>query len=77
MTSTTQQSAVSTPPEILKMLRQREGLDANDSSKDDALDALTPDEKFRNVIAWQFGDGAWSGTILSWAAQCGVQLDIK
>jgi hypothetical protein len=67
--------AAETPIEILKVLRQRNGLDENDASTDDELNAQSPEQKFREVITWHLGDGSWAGSILSWAAQCGVKLD--
>lgn len=62
------------PIEILKVLRKRQDLDEGDTSADEELNALSPEEKFREVVTWHLGDAAWAGTILSWAAQCGVKL---
>lgn len=64
-----------TPKHILTKLRQRAGLGSQDSSADAELHAMEPLDKLRNVIAWEIGDPAWADQFLTWAKDCGIQIN--
>jgi hypothetical protein len=53
------------PEYILKMLRQRRGLDANDKSRDDVLNSMSMDQAFDEVCNWN-GLINYGGTIRGW-----------
>ena len=57
-----------------QIVRQRWGLDDNDTSKDDAIDRLPPRDVFEHMCGWQFGDPSWAGTILGWLNACGYDV---
>lgn len=63
------------PLHILKRLRQRAELEANDSSKDAELLAQDPMTKLRNVVAWELGHSEWADQFLTWAKECGITVD--
>ena len=53
------------PERILKVLRQRNGLDENDTSMGTELKAYSPAEAFSNVLEWE-GICGYDHKILSW-----------
>lgn len=53
------------PEYILKKLRQREGLEPNDTSMDDMLNGLSPEIVFKEVCDWE-GMIGYSSSILGW-----------
>lgn len=53
------------PEYILKMLRQRRGLDANDKSRDDVLNSMSMDKAFDEVCNWN-GLINYGGVIRGW-----------
>lgn len=65
---------MSTPQDILKILRQRHDLDENDKSHDEEFRNMGPMEKLREVTAWELGDPTWADQLLTWAIQCGIEL---
>lgn len=63
-----------TPDYIKTKLRQRMGLEKNDSSNDDEIEKMTADEKFSEVIAWELGAPTWAAQLLEWAKDCGLEI---
>ncbi|WP_346938066.1 hypothetical protein [uncultured Clostridium sp.] len=62
--------------EIMKYLRQREGLNKYDFSNDDEINKMSPNEAFDNVVKWNGLLGGYSNTIKSWVKEIyGVDLD--
>ncbi len=50
----------------MKYLRQREGLDENDTSMDNELNKLSPNEVFTEVCIWNGLMGNYDETIKGW-----------
>lgn len=67
-------SKTTTPEHILKKLRQREGLEADDRSRDDELNTMPPMSKLRALAAWELGSPDWADQFVTWAKQCGIQI---
>lgn len=63
-----------TPAHIMKTLRQRNGIAADDTSFDAELDAMPPLQKLRAVAAWELGSPDWADQFITWATQCGIQI---
>lgn len=62
--------------EIMRYLRQREGLNKYDFSKDDELNQMTPNEVFDNVVKWNGLMGGYTETIKDWVKEIyGVNLN--
>lgn len=62
--------------EIMRYLRQREGLDEYDFSKDEELNQMSSNEVFDNVLKWNGLVGGYSYTIKKWIKEIyGVDLD--
>ncbi len=62
---------MNTPEHILRVIRQRRGLDDNDTSQDSKIDALTPRKKLRALAGWELGDEGWADVFIEWANDCG------
>ena len=53
------------PEYIMRMLRQRLGLEPNDTSRDEELSLMTPSDAFEEVLEWN-GLIGFSSTIKAW-----------
>ena len=53
------------PEYIMKKLRQRLGLEENDTSMDMEINMYTPNEAFEEVLLWE-GFVGWSGCFKMW-----------
>ena len=61
---------------ITQYLRQRIGLDRNDSSKDNIFDSYSPSTAFSEVVKWNGLLGSYDETIKAWVYDIyGVDLD--
>lgn len=64
------------PEDILKMLRQRKGLEENDTSIDDKLNDMSKNKAFREVLNWKGFLGSWDVDIKNWIKNIyGIDLD--
>ena len=64
------------PKNIMYELRQREGLDKNDTNKDDQLNSLSKNEVFREVLYWNGLLGGYDHTIKAWVKDIyGIDLN--
>jgi hypothetical protein len=64
------------PENIMKYLRLREGLEADDTSLDEDLNILSSKEAFREVCRWNGLLGGWDDTIKGWIKNIyGIDLD--
>lgn len=64
------------PEYILRYLRQRQGLEENDTSMDDGLNAMPPKNAFRDVLEWHGMIGGWDSLIIGWIKDIyGVDLE--
>lgn len=62
--------------EIMRCLREREGLSKYDFSKDEELNQMSPNEVFDNVVKWNGLLGGYSDTIKGWIREIyGVDLN--
>jgi hypothetical protein len=63
------------PEYILAKLRQRQGLDENDTSEDDSFISMDPDQVFDEVCNWE-GLIGYGETIREWISDIyGVNFD--
>lgn len=67
-------ATVPTPEYIMRRLRQRNEVQADDHSHDAELSALPPLEKLRHVAAWELGSPDWADQFITWAKACGIQI---
>lgn len=58
---------------VIGVLRKRSGLDESDSSEDQEILDVTPEQAFREVCGWTFGDQRWAGDIIGWLRGCGFK----
>ena len=54
------------PEYIMKSLRQRRGLEPNDTSDDDYIRHMEPDRAFSEICRWNGLPGDWCEVIKSW-----------
>lgn len=60
---------------IMEILRQRLGLDEDDTSRDEEINIYTPSEAFEEVLTWE-GFLGYAYTIKSWIKDIyGIDLD--
>jgi len=55
-------------------MRQRLGLDENDTSKDKYLEQMKPFDRVKLIIGWEFGDESWGDTFKEWCDSQGLYL---
>jgi len=53
-------------------LRQRLGLDENDTSRDEYILSLPSMRRVELLSGWYFGDEAWAGTFKEWCESQGI-----
>ena len=68
---------LATPAHIMSRLRQRRGLSPDDGSMDAELEALSPADKLREVIAAELGDVATAEKVAAWALDCGMMTALQ
>lgn len=62
------------PEYILKVLREREGMEEDDTSMDETFQDYNPDEVIRHMLEWE-GICGYTSTILGWIADIyGIKL---
>ena len=54
------------PEYLLQKIRRVNGLEENDTSKDNEFNNKSVDENFADIIQWEFGDRRWGEVILKW-----------
>lgn len=64
-----------TPNYLMRDIRQRLGLDENDTSRDTEIEAMTPEKKLRAVVGWHLGDEQWANDFINWAVALGVTIE--
>lgn len=63
------------PNYIMEYVRQRLGLETNDTSKDHEINEMTANEVFTDICGWKFGYSSWAATIKEWVDDIyGVEL---
>ena len=58
----------------IKMLRQRLGLEEDDQSRDESIQAMSPRERVRMLSGWELGDPTWADVFESWFREQGLVL---
>ncbi len=61
---------------ILQKLRQREGLEPNDTSMDDKFKGMRPYDVLDEVLHWE-GFFGYTGQIISWIKDSGYEVKEK
>ena len=61
----------------MQILRKRENLKENDKSKDELFESYSSEMVFRELVAWEFGDPGWAGTIHGWLNQAGYEVKAR
>lgn len=65
------------PEYVMTYLRARRGLEPNDTSEDDAINAMSVSEALSEVMAWNGLLGGWAGQIKGWIKDIyGIDLDM-
>ncbi len=60
--------------QVMKILRQRNGLEKEDTSQDSDLQEMTPPHAFRECCGWRLGDPEWAREIVDLLHGCGYIL---
>lgn len=55
-------------------MRQRLGLDENDSCKDKYIESISPLERVRLIAGWYLGGGGWADTFVEYFKSQGLYL---
>jgi hypothetical protein len=55
-------------------MRQRLGLEPEDTSRDDYIDKMTPHERLRLICGWELGYGEWADSFIGWAKDAGFKI---
>ncbi|WP_373166262.1 hypothetical protein [Agathobaculum sp. Marseille-P7918] len=64
------------PEYIIRYLRQRKGLDKDDTSLDEQLQAMSPSDVFAKILEWNGLLVGWDCTIKGWIKDIyGIDLD--
>lgn len=64
------------PEYIIRYLRQRKGLDVDDTSHDEQLYAMSPSDVFAETLEWNGLLGGWDSQIKGWIMGIyGIDLD--
>jgi len=59
---------------FIQDMRQRLGLGPDDSSRDDDIEKMTPEQRLALLCGWHLGDPHWSRSFLSWARDAGFKI---
>jgi hypothetical protein len=62
------------PIYCINAIRQRKGLEEDDTSKDDEILLMTPMDRLRDVCGWYLGDSTWADAFVDWARDCGMEV---
>lgn len=64
------------PEYIIRYLRQRKGLDVDDTSHDEQLHAMSPSDVFAETLEWNGLLGGWDYQIKDWIKGIyGIDID--
>ncbi len=65
------------PEQILTILREREGLEWNDTSNDVHFNNMTPRKAFQEMCIWEFGSSTYAGWFITTARDCGFTVEVS
>lgn len=63
------------PLHIIEILRQRNGLDINDTSKDEQILKMQPTEMVRECVTWELGYPSWADYFAKLMKDCNAKLE--
>lgn len=58
----------------ISKMRGRLGLKADDASRDDQIEAMTPMQRLELIAGWEMGYPGWGHTIINWARDAGFEV---
>ena len=67
-------SARSPMDDIIDILRQRRGMEPDDTSDDADIRTMKPRRAFEECCGWHLGDPQWAGEILRWIKGAGYTV---
>jgi len=62
------------PDYMMKILRQRRGLNENDCSEDREIEIMNPISVVEECAAWILGDSAWANIFIQWIEDTGSRV---
>jgi hypothetical protein len=60
--------------QALQTLRERRGLEPEDSSQDEQIQKMTEKKALEEILAWHLGSRGWLDQIELWAGRCGLKI---
>jgi hypothetical protein len=60
---------------MMRALRGRRGLEADDTSQDEEIFAMKPAQIVLELCAWELGDETWARRIAGWMKLTGATID--
>lgn len=61
-------------PHYIKEMRQRLGLEENDTQRDAEIASMTPYARLRLLCGWFLGDPNWASSMLEWCNDAGFEV---
>jgi hypothetical protein len=58
-------------------MRQRLGVDKDDTSQDEKIERMRPIERLQLVCGWNLGDPSWATQFIAWAEDSGFKIVVK
>ena len=58
----------------MRILRQRLGLEEDDTSKDELIKTYSQREALAELCGWEFGDSRWSQVFEKWCGWVGLEI---
>lgn len=58
----------------IELMRGNLGIDKTDPRKDNAIEAMTPEQRLGLICGWHLGDRSWARQFLDWARDCGFDV---
>lgn len=55
-------------------MRRRLGLEENDPSRDELIEAMTPMQRLELICGWHLGDPSFASQIIAWAKDAGFTI---
>jgi hypothetical protein len=55
-------------------MRQRLGLEPDDTSRDCHIEGMTPMERLRLLCGWNLGDPDWAQSVIAWVTYAGFTV---
>lgn len=62
------------PNYVLEFVRQRQGLEPDDTSQDAKFNSKPGKWVLRQMVGWSLGDSDWADVFLGWIEDCGGEI---